>query len=126
MLSTKSFSLRHHVGEKTEGIVRWKYRNTEHVSHGDEDKEVLHAGACLQSMSGHAVRGHTVSEISKKPYDPASFFLLFFLFFLFFFHNQTFFEILGSLNRFNSQQLAASQVSLRVPEAVGNEAIFLL
>jgi len=83
------------MGEKTEGIVRRKYGDSKHVSHGDEDKEVFHAGACFQGMSGHAVGGHAVSEISKKPYDSARFFLFLFLFF---FHNQTFFQRVNSMS----------------------------
>ena len=59
--------LRHNMGEKTEGIVGWKYGNTKHVPHGDEDKEVLHAGACLQGVSCHAMGGHAIGKILQKP-----------------------------------------------------------
>ncbi len=83
------------MGEKTEGVIRWKYGDAEHVSHSNKNKKMLHARACFQGMSCHAMGGHPVSKISKKPYNPARFFLLLFLFF---FHSQTFFQRVNSVS----------------------------
>jgi hypothetical protein len=44
--------LRDHIGQQPQGIVGGQDGNAQHVSHGDENKEVLHTRPCLHGKSG--------------------------------------------------------------------------
>ena len=48
--------------------------------HGDEDKEVLHAGARLEGMPCHSMGCHSIGEFLDKSDNASGFLLLAFLF----------------------------------------------
>src|SRR6266545_3879306 len=57
--------LRDHVGRQPQRVVGGQDRDAEHVAHGDQDEQVLHAGPGAHGMARHVVRGHPVGDLAE-------------------------------------------------------------